>query len=240
MHRRREGFSFSSLHEAGNIDAILPVIVALGLFSVFSIVSVWFVLKKSDSRATAPVHRSSSSPLATNQFERSSPFQNGSSTKPPIPSPAASPQHGQQRSSSPFTGNTNQSFDQKQALDLVSRWLNYKSTLYAEPFDTSKLDQFATKTGKLYQDITKKGGAIDWLRQRSYYYKFKTAKVKKVISFKSLTDTAQLKVEVIEDLDLVTPSGVDPTQSGLKQNVWIYRFKQDSSEQWRIEDSSKS
>ena len=95
------------------------------------------------------------------------------------------------------------------------------------------------KPGKLYEDITKPGGSIDWLKQKDFFYKYNEIEIKKVIDFKLYQDNAHLTVEVFEDLELFTPSGVDPTQSGQKTQIWVYDLKKNQSGEWRIYDYKK-
>lgn len=240
MGRRRDKGKFPIPYEVGSANPILPIIVVLGFFLLFSATSFWLLFRASTSESTSTPSSRGNSVSLPSQGLPSSPFKVHAGATPSSSTRPTTSLTGQQRMTSPFAARANQTFDQKQAVDIVSGWLEYKSKLFADPFDISKLDQFAAKGGKLYQDITKKGGTIDWLRQRSSYYRFRTAKIEKVISYESINGTPQLTVEVIEDLDLVTASGtVDPNQSGKKQNTWIYRFKKDAQGRWRIEDSSK-
>lgn len=240
MGPRQYKGKFPVPYEEGSANPILPIIAVLGFFLLFLATSFWFLFRTSTSESSSyPSSRGNAVSLPS-QGQHSSPFTGRAGTTTSSSTHPTTSLTGQPRMSSPFAAKANQTFDQKQAVDIVSGWLKYKSNLFADPFDISRLDQFAAKNGKLYKDITKKGGTIDWLRQRSSYYRFRTAKIEKVISYESVSGTPQLTVEVIEDLDLVTASGtVDPNQSGKKQNTWIYRFKKDAQGRWRIDDFTK-
>ena len=107
-------------------------------------------------------------------------------------------------------------------------------------YAAKKYDQYAYSDAiQLYEDITKPGGSIDWLKQKDSYYKFNEAEIKRVIDFELYQDNAHLTVEVFEDLELITPSGVDPTKSGQKTHIRVYDLKKNQSGQWRIYDHRK-
>lgn len=224
--------------QLGNTNAILPLVLAFGFFGLFLIISLWFLLKNKDNPALPPPQP----PASINPLSQSgNPFQNQAPNQiPPQQAASSNTPFGQTPpKSSPFTTPNQQALTEKQAESLVSGWLNFKTKLYADPFDSSKLDQFIIKPGKLYEDITKPGGSIDWLKQKDSYYKFNKIGINKVINFKLYNDNAHLTVEVLEDLELITPTGVDPTQSGQKTQIWIYDLKKNQSGEWRIYDYRK-
>ncbi len=222
----------------GNTNAIVPLVLAFGFFGLFLIISLWFLFKNKDN-STVP---SQQPPASINPPSQSgNPFQQQAPNHlPPQPTPPSNSPFGQTPpKSSPFATPNPQTLTEEQAKRLVSGWLNFKTKLYADPFDSSRLDQYIIKPGKLYEDITKPGGSIDWLQQKSSYYKFNVVEIKKVIEFKLYQDNAHLTVEVLEDLELITPSGVDPTQSGQKTQIWVYDLKKNQSGEWRIYDYRK-
>ena len=224
--------------QAGNSNAVVPLVLAFGFFGLFLIISLWFLIKnKNNSTVPSQQLQSSISPpsQSSNPFQQQTPNQVPPQKTPPSNSPFVKTPP----KSSPFAAPNPQALTEEQAKSLVSGWLNFKTKLYAAPFDSSKLDQYIIKPGKLYEDITKPGGSIDWLKQKDSYYKFNEAEIKKVLDFKLYQDNAHLTVEVLEDLELITPSGVDPTQSGQKTQTWVYDLKKNQSGEWRIYDHRK-
>lgn len=225
-------------NQLGSTNASLPLILAFGFFGLFLIISLWFLFKNRNNTAVpSPQPQSSINPPS----QSSNPFQQQAPNPAPLQQipPSNSPFGQRPPKPSPFAATNPQTLTEEQAKNLVSGWLNFKKKLYAAPFDSSKLDQFIIKPGKLYEDITKPGGSIDWLKQKGFSYKFNEVEIKKVINFKSYQDNADLTVEVFENLELMTPSGIDPTQSGQKTQIWVYNLKKNQSGEWRIYDYSK-
>ncbi len=222
----------------GNTNAIVPLVLAFGFFGLFLIISMWFLFKnKNNSTVPSQQPQSTISPpsQSTNPFQQQTP-----NLAPTQQTPQTNSPFGQTPpKSSPFAAPNSQALTEDQAKSLVIGWLNFKTKLYADPFDSSRLDQFIIKPGKLHEDITKPGGSIDWLKQKGSYYKFTKVEIKKVIDFKLYQDNAHLTVEVLEDLELITPSGIDPTQSGQKTQTWVYNLKKNQSGEWRIYDYIK-
>ena len=210
---------------AGSSGSILPIALAFGFFSLFLIISLWFLVKgKQTSKATIS---------STHLQKAPNPFQ--IQNKPPnqtAPPQTVSPS----TNNSPFANSNNTQLTEVEAFNLVDSWLTFKKTLFVEPFDTSKLDQYLIKPGKLYSDITKKGGSIDWLQQRKSYYEFNESKIENVIKFELFKDKAHLTVDVFEDIKLVTPTGIDPNQSGRKKRAWIYDLQKNHNGDWKIYD----
>ena len=224
--------------QSGNTNAVVPLVLAFGFFGLFLIISLWFLIKNKDNSTAAPQQPAASTnppSQSANPFQQQAPNQVAPQQTPPSTSPFGKTPP----KASPFTTPNHQALTEEQAENLVNGWLNFKTKLYADPFDTSRLNEYIIQPGKLYDDITKPGGSIDWLKQKKSYYKFKEIKIKNVIDFKLFQDNAHLTVEVLEDLELITPSGVDPTQSGRKTQIWVYDLKKNQSDEWRIYDYRK-
>ena len=224
------------LSQMGNSNATLPLFVAFSSFGLFLIISLWFLLNNNDnstfsSQQPQPPASVNPSGKSANPFQQQSPNQASQQQTSPFGQEGPKPP--------PFPTPMPQGLNEDQAKALVSGWLNFKTILYADPFDSSRLDQYIIEPGKLYADITKPGGSIDWLKQKDSYYKFNEVKINKVIDFNLYQDNAHLTVEVIEDLELITPTGVDPTQSGRKTQIWVYDLKKNQSGDWRIYDYRK-
>ena len=224
--------------QTGNTNAVVPLVLAFGFFGLFLIISLWLLIKnKNNSTIPSQQLQPSISPPSqlSNPFQQQTPI-----PTPPQQTPPSNSPFGQTPPrSSPFAAPNPQALTEEQAKSLVSGWLNFKTKLYAAPFDSSKLDQYIIKPGKLYEDITKPGGSIDWLKQKDSYYKFNKIEIQRVVDFKLYQDNSHLTVEILEDLELITPSGVDPTQSGQKTQIWVYDLKKNQSGKWRIYDYRK-
>ena len=192
--------------QTGNTNAVVPLVLAFGFFGLFLIISLWLLIKnKNNSTIPSQQLQPSISPPSqlSNPFQQQTPIP----TPPQQTSPSNSPFSQTPPKASPFATPNPQALTEEQAKSLVSGWLNFKTKLYAAPFDSSKLDQYIINPGKLYEDITKPGGSIDWLKQKNSYYKFNEIDIKRVIDFKLYQDNAHLTVEILEDLELITPSG---------------------------------
>ena len=220
-------------HLARSTGSILPIALAFSFFSLFLIVSLWFLVKgKQPTKANinSTHHQSISS---SDLQQAPNPFQNQNKPLNQTSSPqTVSPSNNH----APFGNSNNTQLTEDAAFNLVNSWLTFKKTLFVDPFDTSNLDQYLIKPGKLHSDITKKGGSIDWLQQRNSYYKFNESKINKVVKFELFKDKAHLTVDVFEDIKLMTPTGIDPNQSGRKTRSWIYDLQKNQNGDWKIYD----
>lgn len=237
--------------ERGSTASSLPIILAFIFFTLFISLSIWFV-----SRSNKSNHVSHTS-------QTGSPF--GSSTQPSPPSapqlpaanmpagfgnssplpPASSGSPSSQASPSPFGGSTPQpsnpqasSVDISQARNIVEAWLNYKKSVFAPPYDLSRIDEFVVNPGPLNSDIAKPGGSVDWLKSNRSAYRYNDLRILGVSDFRRFPDRAHLTVRILEDLELVTPRGIDRTKSGRKQQSWVYELKFHNGK-WLVYDYRK-
>ena len=171
------------------------VLFIVGFFLVFSI---WAISRKiyspqvlSGSQGTLS-NPSGSSPLNQAPVVPGSasiplsPFaQNGSPALIGNPQAASAKQPTSPFASSPQSSIPQVKVDiaQDQALRLVEQWLRMKPRIFAPPFDTSGMDSIVIASGPMFNDITKKGGSIDWLRSNSSHYNFTELKVLSLKSF---------------------------------------------------------
>lgn len=125
---------------------------------------------------------------------------------------------------------------QAQAVELVKSWLKAKPQIFGPPFDQNLVMQYAT--GKLLDDITKPDGAISSLKKANSYYTYAQSQVNTVWIFKRHESTPLLKVEVIEDLTLHTPNGIDESNSGRSTSTWTYSFTETDGV-WKISNYEK-
>ncbi|MCP9787206.1 ARC6/PARC6 family protein, partial [Cyanobium sp. N5-Cardenillas] len=206
----------------GSIKSFLPVIVAFVLFGVFASLCFWFILR-SNSRS-----HSTSSPELNELPIRSpvSPFQSAPSKRYAQLAPGFPSGGAKNSSSSSFSGAASPvpsgALDAATAREVVEPWLQYKSILFAPPYDKSNLDAFVASPGPLHSDIVKPGGTVEWLKSHQSSYKYNDIKVLAVSDFRQFGRRASLVLQILEDLELHTPQGVDKARSGRNSQTWVY------------------
>lgn len=119
------------------------------------------------------------------------------------------------------------------AVELIQAWLQAKSQVYASPFDKEQAANLTT--GKFYQDITKPGGTIDWLRQNNAYYRFGNFTVRPRGKFFVSGTQAEIEVEVTEDRTLIINGRPDTNQTESGTTVIRYSLQQ-VADRWKIAD----
>ncbi len=119
---------------------------------------------------------------------------------------------------------------QQDAANLIDRWLEAKANIYARPFDRQLAASLTT--GKVYEEITKPGGSIDWLQQNNSYYQYGYRQVS-ASYFNQSGDTAEIDVSIIEQFSRYQNGKVVES----KTNSGDYRFilKQENGS-WKIAD----
>lgn len=126
------------------------------------------------------------------------------------------------------------SLSEDQAKSLVQEWLDAKSRIFSPPFDRNLVRELTA--GILYEDITKTGGSIDWLRNNNSYYIYNESRVEDVYSFSSDSERPSIKVSIFEDRVLIGKTGnPDASQSGSSTENFTYFFVRDNGV-WKIED----
>lgn len=88
----------------------------------------------------------------------------------------------------------NQSLTLGQAADLITQWLNAKSSIFAPPYDRRVVSELTT--GTLYSDTLK---AINFLVENNGYYEYGVQKVESVERFAASGNKATIEVRVTED-----------------------------------------
>lgn len=126
------------------------------------------------------------------------------------------------------------SLSQNHAIRLVGEWLAAKPRIFSHPWDKNIVYQLTT--GPLYEDVTKSGGSIDWLRRNNSYYLYRNIQIRQVWSFSNAGYRPELKLSIYEDRTLYGPRGVDYSQSGSSTRNYIYFFAQDNNGTWKIYD----
>ena len=227
-------------YEMGSANPMLPVITAIFLFVVFVLASLWLTL-----RLKAPLAAPQSSVVGGFPATPTVPS-NSSQLNPKGNSVAGFPSAGSTQSpvvpNSPFTSASSAPnltvLDAAKARQLVESWLAYKKTIFSSPFDISALQSYIVNPGPLYSDITKPGGSIEWLRSNNYSYYYKELLILGSSEFRQFPDRAHITVQIIEDLELRTPNGIDSSKSGRKTQSWVYELKLNQGK-WLVYDYRK-
>ena len=126
--------------------------------------------------------------------------------------------------------------NQNQAVDLVNRWLVSKNQVFAPPYDPSAAASVVT--GTLWQDLIKEDGPIVWLRKNNSYYTYAASRVEGVLSYDSSGSRPSLRVKIHEERTLHTPTGIDPSQSGITDAAFTYYFEKENGV-WMVADYTK-
>lgn len=132
-----------------------------------------------------------------------------------------------------FDGN-NSTLSQANAKSLIEEWLNAKSEIFAPPFDRELVGQLTT--GLLHDDITKRNGSIDWLKNNNSYHVYNSSSVKKVWSFDNDSKRPSIKVSIYEDRILYENG---KGKSSASTNVFTYFFTKENGK-WKIDDYKDS
>lgn len=228
------------VHENGSVNQALPLFLAFGFFAILSIGSIIFLAGKNrqSSVVTNPISASGNSSSVvpgqgSNPFQKQSPNPHQQPSVPLPQNPPPSPFSNKPSNVSPNPG-PGKALTQQDAVDVINKWFKYKPTIFSDPYDTSKLQDYLCRPGKLYLDITRKGGSIDWLKTNQSSYRYKDVKIKNVKTFDLLTaDKAVIELSVFEDLELVTPSGVDKSRSSKKTQSYEYDLEKQGGI-WKI------
>lgn len=98
-----------------------------------------------------------------------------------------------------------------QASDLIGKWLDAKSRIFAPPFDRQSLAGMTT--GILYGDTLK---AIDYLKKSNSHYRYGVQKIESVERFAASGNKATIEVRVTEDATLYRNGKVDNSSFNTK------------------------
>lgn len=135
--------------------------------------------------------------------------------------------------SQPVAVKNNGAISQRQAVDLVTEWLQAKSRIFAPPFDQQPVKQLTT--GELYGSLVRDDGAIAWLKDNQAYYRFGVQKVESVERFVADQNKATVELKITEDRTLYRDGTVDPTQTDFQTR--LVRYSLESIEgAWKIAD----
>jgi ARC6-like, IMS domain/Ankyrin repeats (3 copies) len=133
-------------------------------------------------------------------------------------------------SNSAFTSSV---ITEKDAVNLISNWLEAKRKVFASPYDRQIAAEYTTDV--LYQDITKSGGSVDWLRDNNAYYTFGVQKIEPTGVFSASGDRATIEVRVTEDRTFYVNGKVDDTQTDFDTKLVRYTLYFTDG-RWKIAD----
>ncbi|MEG4227737.1 ARC6/PARC6 family protein [Microcoleus sp. N9_B2] len=146
----------------------------------------------------------------------------------PLSTPQAPPEVRPQPNSQPATSN---SLTKQEAVNLIERYLQAKDKIFAAPFDRQLAANLTT--GKVYDDIIKPGGSIDWLQQNNAYYQYSNRSAQATGYFSASGNEAQIEVAIKEDFSFYMNGSLDES----KTNSGFYRFTLKlENANWKIAD----
>ncbi|MEO0014823.1 MAG: hypothetical protein RLZZ535_3212, partial [Cyanobacteriota bacterium] len=136
------------------------------------------------------------------------------------------------------TENTSESipsFTQEEAVNLLERWQNAKSQIFASPFNRELGAELLT--GKSYYDnIGNPEGSVAWLQDNASYYTYDLQSIDSVENFAVNEDYATIEVIVTEQRTLYNQYGnIDDDASGFDTRLVRYNLESENG-QWKIAD----
>lgn len=134
----------------------------------------------------------------------------------------------------PTAAPTTDGLDEAQARSVLEEWLRVKASVFAPPFDESLLDTVVS-AGPLWEDITKAGGSIAWLKENNRYYTYPRIQVTAVTNFTPSPQNPTLIATISEDQVLHGPDGNQPKSSN---DRYLYTFAKENG-RWKIYDYKK-
>jgi hypothetical protein len=114
------------------------------------------------------------------------------------------------------------------ATQIVTRWYKAKPLIFAPPFDTGLVDKLTT--GRLNSRVL---GSVDWLRKYDSYYRYNKSEIVNATNFSKSAQQASITINVVEELYLHSPKGIDKENSGTFRNKFKYYFQNDNGV-WKI------
>ena len=176
----------------------------------------------------------SSATPSSSSSQNSSSVSSGSIVPVPQNSPNNAPNPSSPSTQAPPPNTSSSGLTQDQAVRIVKNWLGSKSRIFRPPFDRSLVAKYAT--GKLYEDVNKPNGSIDWLRNNNSRYEYGKAEITQVLSFSDSGGQPTLKVRIYEERTLYGSNNtIDPNNSGSSTKDYTYSFALDSGV-WKIYD----
>jgi len=137
-------------------------------------------------------------------------------------------------SSTTALSTTNSSFTEQDALSIVNQWLEVKAKIFGPPFDIQLAASLTT--GKVYEDISKTDGSVNWLRQNNAYYTYGQHKATSAGNFSSTDSSAKADISVEQSLSYYKNNQLIKNESN--SDVYQFSFQLDNGS-WKIADRQK-
>lgn len=123
------------------------------------------------------------------------------------------------------------SLTQEEAVNLIKNWQQAKSRIFAPPFDRQLVASLTT--GKVYEDIVKPEGSIDWLQKNNAYYQFRKQEAQGTGYFNQVGSIAEVDIAIAEEYTLYVNGAIDKSET----NFTTYRYTLNlENGTWKIAD----
>ena len=123
------------------------------------------------------------------------------------------------------------SLSKEESVNLIKSWQQAKSKIFGPPFDRQLAASLTT--GKVYEDIVKPEGSIDWLQKNNAYYQFRKQEAQATGYFNQVGSIAEVEVSIAEDYTLYINGAVDKSETNLKTYRFILNLENGT---WKIAD----
>ncbi|MCC3572753.1 MAG: DUF4101 domain-containing protein [Microcoleus sp. PH2017_40_RAT_O_B] len=123
------------------------------------------------------------------------------------------------------------SLTKEESVNLIKSWQQAKSRIFGPPFDRQLAASLTT--GKVYEDIVKPEGSIDWLQKNNAYYQFRKQEAQATGYFNQVGSIAEVEVSIAEDYTLYINGAIDKSETNLKTYRFILNLENGT---WKIAD----
>lgn len=125
-------------------------------------------------------------------------------------------------------------FTEKEAVDLIKKWLNYKPRIFAPPYDLNLAGEILSEPR--YSDVVMQ---VKWLAERNGYYRYASWKINSFEKFMKNDEFAEITIEIQEDSALYVNGRLDRSQAGNNPYLYHVKFKLDGTT-WKISELVKT
>jgi ARC6-like, IMS domain len=132
------------------------------------------------------------------------------------------------------SSSTTSGFTEQAALDLVNQWLEAKAKIFGPPFDVQLAG--SVTTGKVYEDISKADGSVNWLRNNNAYYTYGQHKVSSAGNFSAADSSAKIDVSINQPLSFYKNNQLVKNESTSDTYQFVFQLENGS---WKIADRQK-
>lgn len=126
---------------------------------------------------------------------------------------------------------SSQGLSRQESLDLINKWLGAKSSIFASPFDRQLAANLTT--GKMYEDIAKSGGSIDWLQQNNAYYHYGESQAEATGFFSLASNQIEIEVHVREKIEFYMNGKLN--KSATEAGNYRFMIVQENGK-WKLSD----